>query len=175
MLSQKTHLFLLLLLLLITAATADSSIASPPEEPPETVYDILKKFGLPPGLLPNTVKSYTLSTDGDFTVDLEGPCYVQFEYLVWYDRRITGNLKYGGIHQLKGIEVKRFFLWLNVDEITVDLPPPSDNIYFQVGIITRRLDVKQFLDVHTCKKGSILESLKFPEPVWDDLPMLLTE
>ncbi|KAK9122638.1 hypothetical protein Sjap_012240 [Stephania japonica] len=114
-----------------------------------TVHDVLADYGLPPGLLPDPVKSYSLTDDGSFVVDLENTCYVQFEYLVYYDRRITGVLKYGSITELKGIQVKKFFLWLNVDEIRVDLPP-SDSIYFQVGFINKKLDVKQFEALRSC-------------------------
>ncbi|KAF8403951.1 hypothetical protein HHK36_012058 [Tetracentron sinense] len=117
-----------------------------------TVYEILTDFGLPSGLLPDSVKDFSLSDDGSFVVDLEKPCYIQFDYLVYYDRRITGTLKYGSITHLNGIEVQRFLLWLNVDEIRVDLPP-SDSIYFQVGWINKKLDVDQFQTVHSCRKG----------------------
>ncbi|KAI4317503.1 hypothetical protein L6164_025367 [Bauhinia variegata] len=145
-----------------------------------TVYEILPKFGLPSGLLPSSVKSYSLSSDGRFVVFLESPCYVQFDYLVWYDDTITGQLNYGSITDLEGIQVKRFFLWLSVDEIRVDLPP-ADSIYFQVGFINKKLDIDQFKTVHSCRdsvKGSCLGSLKrvfeLPAPV-EEIPMLLTE
>ncbi|GAU32148.1 hypothetical protein TSUD_68190 [Trifolium subterraneum] len=36
----------------------------------ETVYDLLPKYGLPSGLLPNTVTDYTLSDDGRFIVGI---------------------------------------------------------------------------------------------------------
>lgn len=123
-------------------------------ESPESVFDILPKYGLPSGLLPNCVKNYSLSPDdGRFIVDLENSCYVHFDYLTYYEKRITGTLKIGSITDLKGIQVKRFFIWLNVDEIKVDLPP-SDSIYFQVGIINKKLSVDQFQTVHSCGSGT---------------------
>ncbi|KAH7861757.1 hypothetical protein Vadar_030426 [Vaccinium darrowii] len=83
-----------------------------------TVYELLPKYGLPSGLLPDSVKSYSLSPDnGSFVVELEKPCYIQFDYLVYYDKRITGTLKYGSITDLKGIQVQRLFIWFDVDEI----------------------------------------------------------
>ncbi|KDP26163.1 hypothetical protein JCGZ_22853 [Jatropha curcas] len=145
-----------------------------------SVYEILPKYGLPSGLLPNSVINYTLSDDGRFAVLLEKPCYIQFDYLVYYDKRITGKLSYGSITDLKGIEVQRFFLWLNVDEIKVDLPP-SDSIYFHVGIINKKLDLDQFKTVRSCRDkvsgscGRVWNRiLELPAPS-DDIPMLITE
>ncbi|KAK6925735.1 Protein of unknown function DUF538 [Dillenia turbinata] len=115
-----------------------------------TVYEILPKFGLPKGLLPDSVSDYALTDDGSFVVTLPKPCYVQFDYLVYYESQITGQLKYGSIKNLKGIQVQRFFLWFDVDEIKVDLPP-SDNIYFQVGLINKKLDAGQFQSIHSCR------------------------
>jgi len=118
----------------------------------ESVYDVLPKYGLPSGLLPNTVTDYTLGDDGKFVVYLEKPCYVQFDYLVYYESKITGKLNYGSITDLKGIQVQRLLFWFNVDEIRVDLPP-SDSIYFQVGIINKKLDVDQFNTVRSCRNS----------------------
>lgn len=93
-------------------------------------------------------------------MEFEKPCYVHFEYLVYYDRRITGTLKYGSITNLDGIQVQRFFLWLDVDEIRMDVPP-SGYIYFQVGFINKKLEIGQFQTVHSCKDGvSCQESWK---------------
>ncbi|CAJ1938496.1 unnamed protein product [Sphenostylis stenocarpa] len=145
----------------------------------ESVYEVLPKFGLPSGLLPDTVTDYTLQENGQFTVVLAKPCYIQFEYLVYYDKKITGKLSYGSITNLKGIQVQRLLLWFNVDEIRVDLPP-SNSIYFQVGIINKKLNVDQFQTVHSCRKSLSSSSpcghrrIKLPAPV-DEIPMLLTE
>ncbi|KAK2384248.1 hypothetical protein QL285_071611 [Trifolium repens] len=144
----------------------------------ESVYDLLPKYGLPSGLLPNTVTDYTLSDDGRFVVYLENTCYIQFDYLVYYEKKITGKLSYGSISDLKGIQVQRVFIWFNVDEIRVDLPP-SNSIYFQVGIINKKLNVNQFKTVHSCRNSlgsspcSSISSL-LPAPL-EEIPMLLTD
>ncbi|CAN1178980.1 hypothetical protein LINPERHAP2_LOCUS33932 [Linum perenne] len=146
-----------------------------------SVYEILPKYGLPSGLLPDSVVSYTLDDDGNFAVSLEKPCYIQFDYLVYYEQKITGKLSYGSITDLEGIQVQKFFLWLDVDEIKVDLPP-ADSIYFHVGIINKKLDVNQFETVHSCRdgvtgspcKGFWKRVLELPEPV-DGTPLLITE
>ncbi|KAK7400105.1 hypothetical protein VNO78_11305 [Psophocarpus tetragonolobus] len=141
----------------------------------ESVYEVLPKYGLPSGLLPNTVSDYSLEEDGEFAVYLAKPCYIEFDYLAYYDDKITGKLSYGSITNLKGIQVQKLFIWFNVDQIRVDLPP-SDSIYFQVGIINKKLDIDQFQTVHSCRKSlfSPSSSLRLPAPV-NETPMLLTE
>lgn len=147
--------FALFLLLFITVLITPS--LSLPNAP--TVFEILPEFGLPSGLLPDCVTDYSLSDDGRFVVHLENTCYVEFDYLVYYEKTITGKLSYGSITDLKGIQVQRLFLWFNVDEIKVDLPP-SNNIYFQVGIINKKLDVSQFKTVHSCRDGLSASNLE---------------
>lgn len=44
-----------------------------------TVPEDLEKNGLPVGLLPGSVKSYTLNEDGTFVVYLEKPCYAKID------------------------------------------------------------------------------------------------
>ncbi|XP_073024131.1 uncharacterized protein [Primulina eburnea] len=137
-----------------------------------TVYELLPKYGLPSGLLPDSVTNYTLDQDGNFEVNLKKSCYIKFEYTVYYEKKITGKLSIGSITDLKGIEVQRLFFWFNVDEIKVDLPP-SHSIYFSVGIINKKLDLDQFLTVRTCKdKALSLKQLPVPR---NYAPMLLAE
>lgn len=143
---------LILLILTTTTLTLFSVVTAK-----ETVYDLLPKFGLPSGLLPNSVTDYSLSDDGRFVVHLSDTCYIQFDYLVYYEKTITGKLSYGSISDLKGIQVQRVFIWFNVDEIRVDLPP-SNSIYFQVGIINKKLNVDQFKTVHSCRRNSLRSS-----------------
>lgn len=175
----KSHLGLALISIFLIAASATPlSIAPTPPKP--SVYDILTQFGLPRGLLPDSVKSYSLSENGEFVVSLEGSCYIQFDYFVYYEASITGTLKYGSITNLKGIEVQRFFLWFDVDEIKVDLPP-SNSIYFLVGFINKKLDVQQFQTIRSCGKGVSVscrdhskQVLQLPDEV-DEMQKLMAE
>jgi len=145
-------------------------------DPKKTVYETLSAFGLPPGLLPDSVVSYSLSKNGSFVVELAAPCYVQFEYLVYYEKTISGTLKIGGIFDLEGVQVKKLLFWLSVDSIQVDLPP-ADSIYFEIGWISKKLDVEQFETVHSCGDGvgSNTGFWKIPEPLIEEATMLLTE
>ncbi|KAJ9153355.1 hypothetical protein P3X46_026803 [Hevea brasiliensis] len=175
--NPNNHLRLSLLSVLLFLSLSELSFSV---RDPVSVYEILPKYGLPSGLLPDSVTNYSLSDDGRFIVLLEKPCYIQFDYLVYYDKQISGKLNYGSITDLKGIEVQRFFLWFSVDEIKVDLPP-SDSIYFQVGIINKKLDVDQFKTVHSCRNkvsgscgGFWNRIMELPTPT-DDIQMLITE
>lgn len=141
------------ILLLLPFLSSPSSLSL--NLPNTTVYEILTKFNLPPGLLPSSVKSYSLSDDGTFEVLLDKPCYVEFEYLVYYDEKVTGKLSLGSITDLEGIQVKRFLLWLNVNEIRVDLPS-SGSIYFQVGFINKKLDINQFESPRSCRDNGLV-------------------
>ncbi|XP_071707075.1 uncharacterized protein At5g01610-like [Rutidosis leptorrhynchoides] len=172
--AAKNLVTLFLTLIIVITSTTALSVTDQP-----TVYEILEKYGLPRGLLPNSVKSYTLSSDdGSFVVELEKPCYIQFDYLVYYDSKITGKLNFGSITDLNGIQVKRFLFWFSVDEIRVDLPS-SDNIYFTVGIINKKLDIDQFETVHACTDNALCPFFSNPIsqlPVAvDDVEMLITE
>ncbi|KAK4737166.1 hypothetical protein R3W88_000863 [Solanum pinnatisectum] len=167
-----------LTILLLLLSSPSSLSLNLPANPNTTVYEVLTKFNLPRGLLPSSVKSYSLSDDGTFEVLLEKPCYVEFEYLVYYAEKVTGKLSLGSITDLEGIEVKRFLLWLNVNEIRVDLPS-SGSIYFQVGFINKKLGIKQFETPRSCRDNALVlcggPSLRqLPAPV-NNLEMFVTE
>ncbi|KAJ3687239.1 hypothetical protein LUZ61_016403 [Rhynchospora tenuis] len=151
--SSPLPLFLLLLLSLSLSISATSATsAESPSSGNTTIYDILPKYGLPPGIFPDTVTSFSLSEDGALSVNLSGPCQVEFDYLVSFDATITGVLRYGVLDCLKGIQARRFLIWFDIDRIKVDLPP-TNYIYFDVGWITRKLGVDQFLTIHSCKSS----------------------
>jgi len=116
----------------------------------EPISEMLAKFGLPIGLMPDSIKSYSLADDGKFKVELAKPCYVQFDYLVYYDKTITGKVSYGKITDLSGIQAKQFFIWVDVTGMEMDLPA-SDYIYFKVGIISKKIEISWFETVPTCK------------------------
>ncbi|PON65192.1 hypothetical protein PanWU01x14_118980 [Parasponia andersonii] len=120
------------------------------------VHDLLPLYGLPRGLLPNNVKSYSLSEDGSFKVELQSPCYVQFDKLVWYDKEITGKLSYGSVSDVTGIQAKKLFLWVSVTEIHAD--KDSDTIRFYVGFLSEDLPAEEFEKVPVCKGNGCQET-----------------
>ncbi|XP_047323708.1 uncharacterized protein LOC124927349 [Impatiens glandulifera] len=143
--NQKTFLTLLLLSIIISVS---SQI-----DPPLPIHELLPKYGLPTGLFPDSVKSYTLSEDDRITIELGSPCTVEFEYTIWYDSRITGKLGYGSITGLKGIQLQRLYVWFDVSDIRID-SPPTDDIYFHIMMFDNSLNVDQFKAVRSCSKNA---------------------
>ncbi|ONK66592.1 uncharacterized protein A4U43_C06F9960 [Asparagus officinalis] len=88
-----------------------------------TLYISIRK--LPPSsiheLLPDSVKSFSVSSNGHFTVNLQSPCYIHFDYLVHYADTITGVIKYGSTDELKGIK-RRNSSWLRA----IDSPTKAE-------------------------------------------------
>ena len=117
------------------------------------MHDLLPEYGLPKGLLPDNVKSYSLSNDGSFEIQLQSTCYVQFDRLVYYDKTIKGKLSYGKVSDVSGIQAKKLFLWVSVTGIVVH--PDRDTIEFQVGFLSEELSAKQFEAVRSCDKNSL--------------------
>lgn len=127
------------------------------------VHDLLPQYGLPKGLLPNNVKSYTLTDDGSFTIELTRPCYVQFDRLVYYDKKVNGKLSYGSVSNVSGIQAKKLFLWVSVTGIQAD--KNSDSIEFYVGPLSEKLPAKQFENIPVCKSKACTTGAH-PEPIW---------
>ncbi|KAL8214283.1 hypothetical protein R6Q57_003732 [Mikania cordata] len=143
----------LLIVLISISATIATAVSG------SDIHDILQEFGLPIGILPNAVESYTLSpTDGAFTVHLIRPCYVQFDdQTVYYSEKIQGKLTYGSVSDVTGIQAKQLFLWLSVTGM--DLDASSGMLEFHVGILSKKLPADMFQEVPECKsKASPRES-----------------
>lgn len=142
-----------LLLLLLAGAAAAAGAAEPPAPPAknETIYELLPLFGLPAGVFPANVTAFSLADNGSLVVDLAGPCYVHFEYLTYFEPRVTGVLRYGSLTELEGVQVRRFLVWFSVVRVKVDLPPPPRFVYLDIGWITRKLPAADFQSVHACE------------------------
>ncbi|CAK7339145.1 unnamed protein product [Dovyalis caffra] len=116
------------------------------------IHDLLSQYGLPRGLLPDNVESYTLqSSDGSFEVSLKTPCYVHFDEVVYYDKEIKGKLSYGSVHDVSGIQAKKLFVWLPVTGIEVS-KADAGMVKFFVGPVSEELPAQQFEDVPACKR-----------------------
>ncbi|XP_028759606.1 uncharacterized protein LOC114718456 [Neltuma alba] len=156
-------IFCLCSLLLI--ALSDAYLPLPSRNLPlrsdPNVHDLLTKYGLPRGLLPNNVKSYALSSDGSFRVELQKPCYVQFDRLVYYDKVITGKLTYGSVSDVSGIQAKKLFIWLPVTGIKAN--EKSGTVEFYVGPLSEELPAHQFDEVPSCKREACRGKAIYPE------------
>ncbi|XP_004294982.1 PREDICTED: uncharacterized protein LOC101301566 [Fragaria vesca subsp. vesca] len=159
MASSTTQFSLYLLLLTLFSATQSSQslrdLKPNPNHPSTSlqsitdVHDLLPKYGLPRGLLPDNVRSYTLSDDGTFEIYLESPCYVHFDELVYYNTTIKGKLSFGSVSDVSGIQAKKLFIWVSVTGMHMD--EGSDSVEFYVGALSEKLPAKQFEDVPVCK------------------------
>ncbi|GJN23671.1 hypothetical protein PR202_gb11337 [Eleusine coracana subsp. coracana] len=156
-------LFLLLAAGAGPAAASAEDPAAPPSSPPPpspphknaTLAELLPLYGLPPGIFPSTVTSFSLATNGSLVVDLAGPCYVHFEFLTYFEPRVTGVLRYGSLTDLSGVQVRRYLVWFNVIRVKVDLPPPPRYVYLDIGWITRKLPAADFQSIHACEDSQV--------------------
>ncbi|OWM77625.1 uncharacterized protein LOC116208910 [Punica granatum] len=134
-----SFLFLLLLLLAASASTSAASIQS-----------LLLSQGLPGGLFPENIKSFSLSLNGLLEVILERPCLAKFETKVYFDSVVRANLTYGRLQGLEGLAQQELFLWLPVKDIIV-YDPSSGLILFDIGLAHKQLSLSLFEDPPLCK------------------------
>ncbi|CAN1141184.1 hypothetical protein LINPERPRIM_LOCUS25325, partial [Linum perenne] len=100
-----------------------------------------------------SISTHVISSDDDPASSVYGlPNDLLLDSFVSTLLTTTGKPSYGSITDLEGIQVHKFFLWLDVDEIKVDLPP-ADSIYFYVGFINKKLDMNQVETLHSCRDG----------------------
>ncbi|GLT76467.1 hypothetical protein SLA2020_481220 [Shorea laevis] len=128
--------FLLILFLPLTAASS--------------IQDLLRNEGLPAGLFPENVKSYSLDRDGRLEVHLEQPCMAKFDGRVYFNSVVRANLSYGGLVGLEGLSQEELFLWLPVKGIIV-ADPSSGLILFDIGVAHKELSLALFEDPPVCK------------------------
>ena len=145
---------LTLLLVAVAAASAPLASAAGGASLNGAANDLLPKYGLPKGLIPDSVASYTFDeTTGDFKIHLAGTCYVWFgSHLVYYEKTISGHLSYGAISGLSGIQAKKLFLWVSVNGIAAH--PDKGTIEFQVEFVSEDLPASKFDKVPVCGAGA---------------------
>ncbi|KAE8714157.1 hypothetical protein F3Y22_tig00110201pilonHSYRG00378 [Hibiscus syriacus] len=141
-------IFLLSFLLLILPFS--SQTPNPNLKPPLHQAELIN-FGFPVGLLPASVKKYTLNqTSGHFAVDLGGTCKITLppdNYLAAYSKRITGKIENGKIAELDGIRVRALFKWWSITGIRSS----GDNLVFEVGMVTAKYPAKNFDESPFCE------------------------
>ncbi|KAF5745873.1 hypothetical protein HS088_TW06G00038 [Tripterygium wilfordii] len=138
------HFFALPLLTLICFASSTL------QSQPPTIYDHLRKNGLPMGLLPDGITQFIFDpTAGEFQINLTQACNARFENEVHYDFNITGSLSFGKIGNLSGVTQQELFLWFPVKGIRVDVPS-SGLIYFDVGVVDKQFSLSLFETAPDC-------------------------
>ncbi|XP_073015800.1 uncharacterized protein At5g01610-like [Primulina eburnea] len=120
-----------------------------PNESETSIYEVLKLYGLPIGLLPKGISNFSFEDSGKFEVHLDQACYSKFESELRYDMNVTGALSDGKINELSGISVQDLFLWFPVIEIRVDIPS-SGLIYFDVGVVSKQFSLSSFETPRDC-------------------------
>lgn len=141
--------YLSLLLLLLSSPLSLSS----------SIHDLLRSKGLPAGLLPEEVKSFTFSENGRLEVFLDAPCLTQYENRVFFERVVTANLTYGSLIGVEGLQQEELFVWLPVKDIIVD-DPTSGLILFDIGLAYKQLSLSLFEVPPHCKpQGKLGSSL----------------
>ncbi|TXG73087.1 hypothetical protein EZV62_001666 [Acer yangbiense] len=121
------------------------------------VHDLLTLYGLPKGLLPGNIESYTLQNDtGYFSIHLTDACYVDFNPLVYYGKKITGRLSYGAVTDISGIQAKKLFIWVSVTGM--EKVKDSDFIEFFVGSLSEKFPTDKFKQVPLCKSKASMRT-----------------
>ncbi|KAF8370238.1 hypothetical protein HHK36_002046 [Tetracentron sinense] len=116
----------------------------------DSIHDLLRSKGLPAGLLPKDVKSYTLDENGRLEVLLDRPCLTKFENRVYFETIVRANISYGELIGVEGLSQEELFLWLPVKDIIVD-DPSSGLILFDIGVVHKQLSLSLFEDPPDCK------------------------
>ncbi|XP_064940951.1 uncharacterized protein LOC135594507 [Musa acuminata AAA Group] len=158
--ASRLRLFSAAALLLVAVLTVSADDA----------HDVLQAFGLPKGLLPDSVSSFSLAENGEFVVELRAPCYVQFTDLVHYGKTIRGQIRYGIISDISGIQIKKFFAWLSISDIVAH--PADGTIEFQVGFLSELRPATLFESVPHCRAIASPRGVFSPEEL---LPLPVSE
>ncbi|CAM0144668.1 unnamed protein product [Urochloa decumbens] len=147
----KSHLVHLLLFLAAAAAAAATGNSTTP-----TAYEMLERYKLPRGILPQGVERYVLRPDdGSFEVFFSGAGGCEFSvgeggrYLLHYERRIAGTARAGSITALQGVSVKVFFVWLGITEVD----HTGDQLSFRVGPLAASFPLRKFAESPRCHCG----------------------
>lgn len=121
-----------------------------------TIHQLLKDHGLPGGLLPRGVQSYTLNeSSGLLEARLSAPCYAKYDNgdLAFFDTMVRGNLSKGALRGVEGLAQEELFVWLPVKGILVAGEQPGV-IVFDIGYAHKSLSRSLFEDPPECKPSA---------------------
>ncbi|XP_076951823.1 uncharacterized protein At5g01610-like [Bidens hawaiensis] len=113
-----------------------------------TAYEVLEVYGLPVGLLPSGVTSYTLNTNtGEFNVNLGDTCKLSIEGRdLKYTSTISGVISTNKLTKLKGVSIKLMLFWVDIAEVTRN----GDELDFLVGNILAGFNIDNFEESPQC-------------------------
>lgn len=116
-----------------------------------TVYEILKEYDFPVGILPKGVIRYELNkTTGDFAVYFNKSCSFSISgYNLKYMSKVTGKISKDRLSNLKGVQVKLLLFWINIIEVTRD----GNDLDFSVGIASADFAIDNFYESPQCGCG----------------------
>ncbi|XP_076899226.1 uncharacterized protein LOC143553040 [Bidens hawaiensis] len=155
---HKHTLILTLLCVFLHLLQSNKSNPSPVSESvtESSIHDLLKSKGLPVGLFPKEVESFTLYDTGLLEVFLRGPCLTKFDTMAFYESTVRANLTHGSLTGVEGLSQEELFLWLPVKDIIVD-DPKSGLILFDIGLAHKQLSLSLFEDPPDCKSEDVLK------------------
>jgi len=114
-----------------------------------SIHELLRSMGLPAGLVPKQVKSYTVAENGRLEVFLDGPCMAKYENRVIFESVFSANLSYGSLIGVQGMSQEELFLWLPVKDIIVNYPT-SGVVLIDIGVAHKQLSLSLFEDPPDC-------------------------
>ncbi|TVU25979.1 hypothetical protein EJB05_28503, partial [Eragrostis curvula] len=145
--AKNCNLFLFLIVFSVAVVYAGAATGN---STTPTAYDMLERYNLPRGILPEGVQRYELRPDGSFEVFLSGSggceLLLAHQYKLRYDQRIAGTVQAGLIRGLEGVSVKVLFVWLSVTEVR----RAGDHLSFLVGPLTASFPLHKFAHSPRC-------------------------
>lgn len=112
--------------------------------PTTAAAEVLRAHGLPRGLLPAGIAAFSHDpATGRFEAVLEAPCTARTEVGLRYNATVAGEISYGRIAGLSGVDAQDLFLWFAVRSIRVDVPS-TGIIYFDVGVVFKHFPLSFF-------------------------------
>ncbi|KAF7015370.1 unnamed protein product [Triticum aestivum] len=138
----------------------------------DSIHKLLRSHGLPGGLLPRSVESYTLDEgNGLLEARLSAPCYATYDNgdLAFFDTVVRGNLSFGALRGCEGLAQEELFMWLPVKGILVS-DPGSGVILFDIGYAHKRLSRSLFEEPPDCKPSASTSMGAVEAARWRDSP-----
>ncbi|KAG6426845.1 hypothetical protein SASPL_111080 [Salvia splendens] len=139
--------FPLVVILILSAAF----LAAPTSE---TVYDILRYYRFPPGLVPRgVVTRFRLNSNtGQFALYLNKTCsFTAYGYDVRFQTQIRGVIRDEEIEGLRGVQVRMMNFWS--DLVEVEVVEDGEEVEFSNGFAAVDMPVYNFFNIPMCGCG----------------------